>query len=131
MDELDTDICIIGGGPAGASAALRLRALGYRVCVLERRVFPRRTAGESLTPSSAIDWSGCSGGLGRRFGGLGVRRRLRRGGARIIAWIAVNSTRVFWRPRGLGEFWYFSRLVHCTRRGPRAGGEFWSIRRSR
>ncbi|NUQ73478.1 MAG: tryptophan 7-halogenase [Polyangiaceae bacterium] len=51
MDELDTDICIIGGGPAGASAALRLRALGYRVCVLERRVFPRRTAGESLTPS--------------------------------------------------------------------------------
>ena len=43
------DVCIVGGGPAGSIAALRLALLGHRVCLFERSVFPRRQVGESLT----------------------------------------------------------------------------------
>lgn len=43
-------MCIIGGGPAGAAAAIRLTALGHQVCLLERSASPQRRAGESLTP---------------------------------------------------------------------------------
>lgn len=48
--EIDTEICVIGGGPAGATAARRLALLGHQVCLLERAAFPRRHIGESLTP---------------------------------------------------------------------------------
>jgi flavin-dependent dehydrogenase len=44
------DVCIVGGGPAGSAAALRLALFGHRVCLLERNTFPRRHVGESLTP---------------------------------------------------------------------------------
>jgi len=45
------DVCVLGGGPAGAAAALRLAQLGHRVCVVERGG-PRSTpAGVSLPPS--------------------------------------------------------------------------------
>lgn len=44
------DVCIVGGGPAGAVTALRLAKLGYRICIVERCVFPRPHVGESLTP---------------------------------------------------------------------------------
>jgi flavin-dependent dehydrogenase len=50
MSAVRTEVCVIGGGPAGATAALRLAALGHEVCLLERSVFPRRRVGESLTP---------------------------------------------------------------------------------
>jgi flavin-dependent dehydrogenase len=41
---------IIGGGPAGASAAAVLAEHGHRVLVLEREKFPRYHIGESLLP---------------------------------------------------------------------------------
>jgi flavin-dependent dehydrogenase len=44
------DILIIGAGPAGTCAALRLLALGYRVAMVESEVFPRPQIGESLSP---------------------------------------------------------------------------------
>ena len=45
------DVLIIGAGPAGVSAALRLRQFGYRVLLIERSdVWPRRQVGEALTP---------------------------------------------------------------------------------
>ena len=50
-DEIDTEICVIGGGPAGATTALRLAQLGRNVCLLDRATFPRPHVGESL-PSS-------------------------------------------------------------------------------
>ncbi|WP_375757710.1 NAD(P)/FAD-dependent oxidoreductase [Corallococcus exercitus] len=50
MKATRTDVCIIGGGPAGAVAALRLKALGHQVCLIERGVTARRREGESLTP---------------------------------------------------------------------------------
>lgn len=44
------DVLIIGGGPAGASAASILAEYGHRVLVLEREKFPRYHVGESLIP---------------------------------------------------------------------------------
>lgn len=44
------DAVVIGGGPAGASAATVLAMKGRRVAVLERETFPRYHIGESLLP---------------------------------------------------------------------------------
>jgi flavin-dependent dehydrogenase len=44
------DAIVIGGGPAGASAAAILGEKGHRVLVLEREKFPRYHIGESLLP---------------------------------------------------------------------------------
>ena len=44
------DAIIIGGGPAGASAAAILAEYGHRVLVLERETFPRYHVGESMIP---------------------------------------------------------------------------------
>jgi geranylgeranyl reductase family protein len=42
---------VIGGGPAGASAAYWLAKLGHEVTVVERKAFPReKTCGDGLTP---------------------------------------------------------------------------------
>lgn len=46
----DYDAILIGGGPAGASAAAILAEHGHRVLVLEREKFPRYHIGESLIP---------------------------------------------------------------------------------
>lgn len=48
MTEYDT--LIIGGGPAGASAAAILAEYGHRVVIAERERFPRYHIGESLIP---------------------------------------------------------------------------------
>ncbi|MBK8256623.1 MAG: tryptophan 7-halogenase [Polyangiaceae bacterium] len=44
------DVAVVGGGPSGAIAALRMAQLGHRVCLVEKSRFPRRHLGESLTP---------------------------------------------------------------------------------
>lgn len=44
------DAIIIGGGPAGATAALLLAREGFRTIVFERTTFPRFHIGESLLP---------------------------------------------------------------------------------
>ncbi len=44
------DVIIIGGGPAGATAAATLRQSGRSVLVLEKSKFPRFHIGESLLP---------------------------------------------------------------------------------
>jgi flavin-dependent dehydrogenase len=50
-ERISTDICVIGGGPAGTTVAHRLASLGYTVCLIEREVFPRSHIGASLPPS--------------------------------------------------------------------------------
>jgi geranylgeranyl reductase family protein len=46
------DVAIIGGGPAGSTAATLLAKAGRKVVVLERDKFPRFHIGESLLPFS-------------------------------------------------------------------------------
>lgn len=47
---MDTEVIIIGGGPAGSSAATMLARSGMRVRVIEKEAFPRFHIGESLLP---------------------------------------------------------------------------------
>ncbi|MCS7102188.1 MAG: FAD-dependent oxidoreductase, partial [Burkholderiaceae bacterium] len=49
---LDYDVAVIGGGPAGSSAATALAQRGRRVLLLERERFPRFHIGESQLPWS-------------------------------------------------------------------------------
>jgi geranylgeranyl reductase family protein len=60
------DVAIIGGGPAGSTAATLLAKAGRRVVVFEREKFPRFHIGESLLPASM-----------RTFSRLGVQEKLR------------------------------------------------------
>lgn len=67
MTEGIYDVAIIGGGPAGSTAATLLTLAGHRVVVLEREKFPRFHIGESLLPFST-----------KAFDRLGVREKLDR-----------------------------------------------------
>jgi menaquinone-9 beta-reductase len=47
----DFDVIIVGGGPAGSSAAIQLAASGARVLVAEQKKFPReKLCGEFISP---------------------------------------------------------------------------------
>src|ERR1700736_391251 len=61
------DVAIIGGGPAGSTAATLLARAGRRIIVIEREKFPRFHIGESLLPFST-----------KTFDRLGVREKLDR-----------------------------------------------------
>src|SRR5437667_9225807 len=63
------DVAIIGGGPAGSTAAALLAHAGRRVIVLEREKFPRFHIGESLLPFSM-----------KAFTRLGLHEKLLRAG---------------------------------------------------
>jgi len=48
----DCDVLVIGGGPAGSTAAALLAERGYRVTILEKAHHPRFHIGESLLPAN-------------------------------------------------------------------------------
>ncbi|HEU6449637.1 MAG TPA: NAD(P)/FAD-dependent oxidoreductase [Verrucomicrobiae bacterium] len=52
MNQIETDVLIIGAGPAGCLAAALLRRENFRVTIIEKEMFPRFVIGESMLPSS-------------------------------------------------------------------------------
>ncbi len=50
IDQYQYDVIVVGGGPAGATAAAILAENGRQVVVLEKEHFPRYHVGESLVP---------------------------------------------------------------------------------
>ena len=52
MKTTETDVLIIGAGPAGAIAAALLHREKFRVLVVEKQAFPRFVIGESMLPVS-------------------------------------------------------------------------------
>ena len=69
MPDAIYDVAIIGGGPAGSTAATLLGRAGRRVIVCEREKFPRFHIGESLLPVSM-----------KTFTRLGVHEKFERAG---------------------------------------------------
>ncbi len=63
----DYDVIVVGGGPAGSTAASLLSRDGHKVLLLEREKFPRDHVGESMLPFCY-----------KLFDGLGVREEMER-----------------------------------------------------
>jgi flavin-dependent dehydrogenase len=70
------DVVIVGGGPAGASAAIRLAQHGVYVLLVEQKKFPRaKLCGEFISPECLV-----------HFDRLGVRQEMfQAGGAELTA----------------------------------------------
>jgi len=49
MEQDHLEVCVVGGGPSGSTAALRLAKLGHRVALIEKAQFPRFKVGESVS----------------------------------------------------------------------------------
>ena len=89
------DVIIVGGGPAGSTAAILLAEKGHRVVLLEKDRHPRFHIGESLLPANLP-----------LFGRLGVADQVRaigmekRGAEFVSPWHAHSETYLFadaWR----------------------------------
>ncbi|MBE7420373.1 MAG: tryptophan 7-halogenase [Ideonella sp.] len=80
----DCDVLVVGGGPAGSTAAALLARLGRRVVMLEKAHHPRFHIGESLLPANAL-----------LFDELGVRDAVERIGMvkRGIEFVSPQHTR--------------------------------------
>ena len=90
--DLRSEVCVLGGGPAGSAVARRLAQLGHSVIVVEKAAFPRQHVGESI-PGSVLPLLEV----------LGLRERLEAAGflrphGAIVRWGSEVD-----RTRGFGE----------------------------
>lgn len=75
------EVVVVGGGPAGSSAAIRLAQRGLRVLLLEKATLPRdKLCGEFLSPEVA-----------RMCASLGVLEDMRQAGARPIHRVELTA----------------------------------------
>lgn len=86
LGERECDVAIIGGGPAGSTAASLLARQGYKVVVFEKTPFPRFHIGESLLPANL-----------RLLDELGVREQvealaLRKNGIELVSPVHEKPT---------------------------------------
>jgi flavin-dependent dehydrogenase len=94
MREFTHDVVIIGGGPAGSTAATLLAERGWRVAVLEKDRHPRFHIGESLLPQN-----------NPLFERLGVLDEVRRVG------MVKNGAQFASMEHGKTETFYFDRAI--------------------
>src|SRR6478672_9452294 len=86
------DVAIIGGGPAGSTAATLLAKAGRRVIVFEREKFPRFHIGESLLPFSMKAFTRL--GLHEKFLRAGFMKKF---GGEIIGACSENGTKFYFK----------------------------------
>lgn len=96
MDQAqDTDVLVIGGGPAGTTAATFLARKGWRVTLLEKGRHPRFHIGESLLPMNLPILERL--GVLEQVRAIGVHKR----GADFPVHDAADTTHVFRFDRAL------------------------------
>jgi 2-polyprenyl-6-methoxyphenol hydroxylase-like FAD-dependent oxidoreductase len=97
-------VLIIGAGPAGASVAIRLARMGWRVTLVEQTVFPRqKVCGECLGPASLelLDELGLGSAVSE-FAGPAIRQ---------VAWMARDRTIVAAMPACLDGRHAYGRAI--------------------
>ncbi len=63
-DVIKADVVIVGGGPAGCSAALALKGSGKKVLLVDKAVFPReKTCGDSIPAHALLGLENISPGM--------------------------------------------------------------------
>lgn len=101
------DVVVIGGGPAGATAATLLAKAGHQVGLFERHSFPRFHVGESLVPAVNLT-----------LDKLGLRERMDE-----LGFVQKHGVQ-FFSPKGPSRPFYFSEV-----RDPRMHNT-WQVLRS-
>src|SRR6184192_2220855 len=86
------DVAIIGGGPAGSTAAALLARAGRRVVVFERERFPRFHIGESLLPFSMKAFTRL--GLHEKFSRAGFMKKF---GGEIVGACSETGTKFYFK----------------------------------
>src|SRR5215510_5025454 len=92
MSSSKYDVAIIGGGPAGSTAAALLARAGRRVIVFEREKFPRFHIGESLLPFSMKAFTRL--GLHEKFLSAGFIKKY---GGEIIGACSDTGTKFYFK----------------------------------
>jgi flavin-dependent dehydrogenase len=101
---VDSDALVIGAGPAGASAAIRLAQAGWRVVLIEQHVYPRqKVCGECIAAGNLalIDELGIGSEV-RQLAGAELRE---------VGWMSARATVVGDFPACLAGPYRFGRAL--------------------